>query len=249
MLDPRHFEIIAGDAVVERLRAENAKLSDQGESLCDKQIEQARRGYCGAELVRTSRGWSLRNSSGIRGWSIIARYPSVEAAFDGARRWVRESPGLRYSFVRVAEKEKDEFFATKDAETFESLALGGRVYWSTVAGTATPYYRCAITKAPGARSRVVVSWRYHNGRATSKTLPAATAPVRLDDPSLDRLTRAVTAFDSFRDLVVASGGYRPTLRPGCPWRDLLAREYDSAQRSRGDDRRAYPERRPSSGNA
>ena len=74
---------------------------------------------------------------------------------------------------------------------------------------------------------------------------------KLDDlqGGLDQLTAKQTSFSSFRDLLVAKG-YRPTLRmDGSPRNERLAAEYDNAQRFRGDDRRAFPERSPEAHNA
>lgn len=59
---------------------------------------------------------------------------------------------------------------------------------------------------------------------------------------LARLTRELTAFDSFEDMLNADGGFRPTLlilRPQ-DWRyEILADEYDAEQTRRHDPRRAY----------
>jgi len=64
---------------------------------------------------------------------------------------------------------------------------------------------------------------------------------------LDALTRRLTAFNSFHDLLDAKGGYRPSLRcvSGCPGGQnipelkRLADAYDQAQAERGDPRRAF----------
>lgn len=64
---------------------------------------------------------------------------------------------------------------------------------------------------------------------------------------LDALTRQLTAFDCFHELLHAKGGYRPSLRcvSGCPGgkniRKLtrLADAYDQAQAECGDPRRAF----------
>jgi hypothetical protein len=54
------------------------------------------------------------------------------------------------------------------------------------------------------------------------------------------LTRRITAFEDFGDLIRAAGGYRPTLRPDQGWEyEALADWYDAVQESRGDPRRAY----------
>lgn len=63
----------------------------------------------------------------------------------------------------------------------------------------------------------------------------------------DKLTRELTAFRSFDEMLTAPGNYRPTLmchpddfssRDGCRLM-YLADLYDAAQRERGDPRRAY----------
>lgn len=58
----------------------------------------------------------------------------------------------------------------------------------------------------------------------------------------DYLTRKLTAFASFADLVNAGGAYRPTLLTGGRggWRyEALADAYDAAQRRAGSPKRAY----------
>jgi len=56
---------------------------------------------------------------------------------------------------------------------------------------------------------------------------------------LDGLTRALTAFASFGDLLNAPGNYRPSLWPDSAAHVALAGAYDFAQERRGDSRRAY----------
>lgn len=59
---------------------------------------------------------------------------------------------------------------------------------------------------------------------------------------LEHLTRAHTAFGSFRQLVDAPGGYSPSLICSAPEhgadRSELADSYDTIQQRRGDPRRA-----------
>ena len=67
--------------------------------------------------------------------------------------------------------------------------------------------------------------------------------------NLDKLTKKITAFDSFQDLLDAKGGYYPSLRCSpIHGRRIdsthlncrnLADAYDKAQAERGDGRRAY----------
>ncbi len=67
---------------------------------------------------------------------------------------------------------------------------------------------------------------------------------------VDALTRRLTAWPSFDDMLDAGGGYRPTLhtRPcnrshdeirRAALTEVLADAYDAAQAARGDRRRAY----------
>lgn len=61
-------------------------------------------------------------------------------------------------------------------------------------------------------------------------------------PIRDYYTQKLTAFRTFRALIQAEGGYRPTLLARGPrdWRyRFLADEYDAWQEKRGDPRRAY----------
>ena len=55
---------------------------------------------------------------------------------------------------------------------------------------------------------------------------------------LDKLTKRLTAFDRFLDLLNAPGNYRPTLRRDEPGAEELADAYDQEQARRGDRRRA-----------
>lgn len=62
---------------------------------------------------------------------------------------------------------------------------------------------------------------------------------------LDQLVREHTAFESFDDLLNASGGYRPSLRCGVGISrfenelTIIADAYDKCQADRGDSRRAF----------
>jgi hypothetical protein len=64
-------------------------------------------------------------------------------------------------------------------------------------------------------------------------------------PTLDRITRLHTAFDSFSALLNANGGYRPSLYLGgksqIDKEELLslAVSYDEVQSARGDSRRVF----------
>ena len=77
------------------------------------------------------------------------------------------------------------------------------------------------------------------------TTPAPTISKKLRK-HLDFITRKISAFDSFDELVNAKGGYTPSIYPwrGAPYRVMmryyvLARQYDLFQEARGDSRRAY----------
>lgn len=58
---------------------------------------------------------------------------------------------------------------------------------------------------------------------------------------LDRLTQRLTSFGSFAQLVLAKGGYRPTIRRDLTgWMgDVLARRYNETMACAGDLRTAY----------
>lgn len=55
----------------------------------------------------------------------------------------------------------------------------------------------------------------------------------------DYLTRTLSAFSSFEDLITADGNYRPSLSRATPETRELGALYDAAQQARGDDRRAF----------
>lgn len=65
----------------------------------------------------------------------------------------------------------------------------------------------------------------------------------LMEKELDRITRAISGFDSFEDLLNAKGGYRPTIMisryPFVSDERFLADQYDIYQAERGDNRRVY----------
>ena len=68
----------------------------------------------------------------------------------------------------------------------------------------------------------------------SRLLPEST-------PHLDQICRAHTGFETFLDLLVAAGGYRPSIRLDLMGREgvSLARAYDRVQARLGDPRRAF----------
>ena len=63
-----------------------------------------------------------------------------------------------------------------------------------------------------------------------------TPPTEAD---LDQLTRALTAFNTFRELLETSDNYRPTIYQTTPDHVKLSDAYDLAQIGRGDPRRTY----------
>lgn len=63
-------------------------------------------------------------------------------------------------------------------------------------------------------------------------------PMHFSHP-LDALTRELTAFNSFSELVNAAGQYRPTILPRDARHIDLADAYDAFQSELGDPRRAY----------
>lgn len=68
--------------------------------------------------------------------------------------------------------------------------------------------------------------------------PVKSEPV-VEIAESDRLTRSLTAFDSFAELLNAAGNYRPTIFERDADHRRLADLYDAAQAERGDSRRAY----------
>ena len=107
MLDPKRFTILAGESVVDTLRAENASLEnldplrfDFNEELCALQRRQSNRGYVPAHLVKSMYGWTLRYASGLQGFSIITRLgKDFDTAVEGAREWASDAPDHRYVSV------------------------------------------------------------------------------------------------------------------------------------------------------
>jgi hypothetical protein len=57
--------------------------------------------------------------------------------------------------------------------------------------------------------------------------------------ALDHITRNLSAFESFQDILDAQGGYRPSIYLVSPASWTLAEAYDKAQEERGDPRRAF----------
>jgi hypothetical protein len=113
--------VVAGQDVASRLEAEklaNVPRSPRGfasDPLCALHVDQARRGFLGASLVKSFYGWSVRYDSGLQEWALIASSRagqldgSFAAAVRYARRWQAEDPERRY--VTAPESARDEFEA------------------------------------------------------------------------------------------------------------------------------------------
>lgn len=110
-LMPENFVVIAGEAVVERIRAARASLPRTGNgvasgSLCAQQEREARAGVVGVELVRSNYGWSVRYDSGLQDFGLVAsaRAKQVDGTFDSAAAfavaWVAQDPDRRYAHAR-----------------------------------------------------------------------------------------------------------------------------------------------------
>ena len=100
MLNPEHFEIIAGQDVVDRMRARREKLVDKGEALTGLQLQEAADGIRGAEIVRTGKGHAVRFDSGLQAFDKLLAATSLAHARDWALRWQIQDPDKRYVFMR-----------------------------------------------------------------------------------------------------------------------------------------------------
>ena len=89
------------------------------------------------------------------------------------------------------------------------------------------------------RTRITVAVLYKNGR-TFRTTIALDRVIAVPIATADALTKSLTAFGSFSEMLCAKGGYRPTIMPTTIAARLLRQAYDQAQVRRGDARRAYP---------
>lgn len=112
MLDPQHFEVIAGDWVVKAMdkeiamRVPHTGTGYHSDSLCIVQADFARRGYLGAEIVESIYGSSVRYDSGLQNFGLLAGKRignidgSYEAAVAWAQRWAAQDPSRRYVWKR-----------------------------------------------------------------------------------------------------------------------------------------------------
>jgi hypothetical protein len=114
-MDPKHFIIIAGRDVIDQLDAEKDERVGRGEDLPAVQVAQARRGYLGAQLVRSMYGWSVRYDSGLQNWDLLASTRqgtldgSLKAAVEWAEDWAAQDPEHRYAWASRREVERDGF--------------------------------------------------------------------------------------------------------------------------------------------
>lgn len=105
MLDPKHFTVVAGQAVVDKLNEIASHEVSDNTSLIHHQVNVARMGYLGAEIVRTIRGWSLRYDSGLQDFGLIqGGLATYNIAVQAAISWQDNDPHRRYAFVRNASK-------------------------------------------------------------------------------------------------------------------------------------------------
>jgi hypothetical protein len=97
---------IAGQSVLDEIDRERAATvlpskrrpgCFDSETLCAHQRQIAARGYLGAEIVQTIRGFSLRYDSGLQNWGLIERgLLTWDAALAAAHRWQAGDPARRY---------------------------------------------------------------------------------------------------------------------------------------------------------
>lgn len=100
-LDPKHFTVIAGQDVVDRIRASRAALRGGDDNLVRAQERDAQAGILGAEIVQTTRGWSVRYDSGLQGRGILFPGPmSFTRAAAWAWEWQARDPDRRYAWAR-----------------------------------------------------------------------------------------------------------------------------------------------------
>lgn len=112
MLDPTHFEIVAGERVVEELRAQQEAIIPwtgygyASDNLCALQRTWDERGIRGAQLTQSIYGWSVRADSGLQDFALLAgkRMGNVDGTLEGAvawaRAWAARDPKRRYVWKR-----------------------------------------------------------------------------------------------------------------------------------------------------
>jgi hypothetical protein len=111
--------IVAGDVLVDALSAETKSRCEHrgsgyaSDQLCALQSEQAGRGICGAEIVCSSHGYSVRYDSGLQNFGILASgrrgdlgSNTLAEAEAWCRLWVAKDPSHRYAWRRKSEEER-----------------------------------------------------------------------------------------------------------------------------------------------
>lgn len=104
---------IAGQNVLDEINTDRAAAVKQSklragcydsESLCAHQIKMSQRGYLGAEIVQTLRGWSLRYNSGLQDFGLIVRgIATWDDAVAAAHQWQAADTARRYvTFTQVS---------------------------------------------------------------------------------------------------------------------------------------------------
>jgi len=113
-LEGPHFQIVAGQAVVDAIRASRATVRPSAsrpgcldsESLCLAQQHDAAHGVLGAEIIQSNYGCSVRYDSGLQDFGLLASARrrdidgTYEAAVAWATRWQAEDPTRRYVWTR-----------------------------------------------------------------------------------------------------------------------------------------------------
>ena len=121
--------------------------------------------------------------------------------------------------------------------------------------------RCKANGSPGSADVLVTaidreSWRSNHPRGrphpyrawlcnehsamASEELEDVKVVAEADEVEGDRICKLIGSFDSFKDLLNAKGGYRPTIHVSAgPHYARLADLYDDWQADRGDPRRAF----------
>lgn len=108
---PEHFHVVAGAAVVERMRSTRVTLVNESghvrsDLLCTLQRSEFRAGIQGAEICRSHYGFSVRSDSGLNNFALLAssRSRQVDGTYEDAVRWatnwVEQDPEHRYAFTR-----------------------------------------------------------------------------------------------------------------------------------------------------
>lgn len=112
MLDPAHFDIIAGEWVVKAMNKEiemRVPMTGSGrhsDSLVKVQQDFSQRGYLGVEIVCSLYGHSVRADSGLQGFALLAgkRLGNVDGSYESAEAWAKawaaQDPSRRYVWKR-----------------------------------------------------------------------------------------------------------------------------------------------------